>query len=50
MSGLAEDLKKDLQKEANMIPIWVHVDSVKVLVLGVSIFLEPGNVLYLASK
>jgi len=29
VSGLAEDLKKDLQKEANMIPIWVHVDSVK---------------------
>merc|ERR1719167_1036544 len=29
VSGLAEDLMKDLQKEANMIPIWVHVDSVK---------------------
>jgi len=29
IAGLTEDLGKELWKEANMIPIWVHVDSVK---------------------
>jgi len=29
LTGLAEDLKVDLNLAANMVPIWVHVDSVK---------------------
>jgi len=29
VSGLVEDLQKELHKEANMIPVWVYVDSVK---------------------
>jgi len=29
LSGLAEGLKEPLHKTANMVPIWVHVDSVK---------------------
>ena len=34
LTGLAEDLKVDLNLAANMVPIWVHVDSVKVFFIA----------------